>query len=100
MTRQAAHEKLRARVRDEIDEGLAKLERVEKAGRDKITRRAARRREGLDKAPSSAKVEAARRRIDEWEQGEHEKLSRKVQKARDDLDRAEQSVQEKLVRKR
>jgi hypothetical protein len=53
MTRQAAHEKLRARVRDEIDKGLAKLERAEESGRAKITRRAIRRREGLDKAPSS-----------------------------------------------
>jgi hypothetical protein len=99
MTRQAAHEKLRARVRDEIDKGLAKLERGEKAGRTKITRRAMRGREGLDKAPSSPKVESARQRIDEWEHAQHEKLSRKVQKAREDLNRAEQSVQEKLDRK-
>jgi hypothetical protein len=99
MTRQAAHEKLRARVRDEIDKGLAKLERGEKAGRTKITRRAMRGREGLDKAPSSPKVESARQRIDEWEHAQHEKLSRKVQKAREDLNRAQQSVQEKLDRK-
>ena len=100
MTRQAAHEKLRTRVRDEIDKGLAKLEHGEKAGRDKITRRAKRGREGLDKAPSFAKVESARQQIDEWERDQHEKLSRKVQKAREDLNRAEQSVQEKLRRER
>jgi hypothetical protein len=99
MTRQAAHEKLRARVRDEIDKGLAKLERAEESGRAKITRRAIRGREGLDKAPSSPGVESARQRIYEWEQGQHEKLSRKVQKARQELHRAEQSVQEKLDRK-
>jgi hypothetical protein len=92
MTRQAAHERLRARVRDEIEKGLAKLERAEKAGRAKITRRAMRGREGLDKAPFSSGVESARERIDEWEQGQQEKLSRKVQKARDELDRAGQSV--------
>jgi DNA-binding transcriptional regulator YiaG len=99
MTRQAAHEKLRARVRDEIEKGLATLERAEKAGRAKITRRAMRGREGLDRAPFSRGVESARQRINEWEQGQHEKLSRKVQKSRDELDRAGQSVQEKLSRK-
>ena len=99
MTRQAAHEKLRQRVSDEIDKGLAKLERAEKTAHAKITRRAVRGREGLDKAPSSPKVESARQRIDEWEQGQHDKLSRKVQKAREELDRTEQSVQEKLDRK-
>ena len=98
MTRQAAHEKLRARVRDEIDKGLAKLERAEKAGREKITRRATRGRKGLDRAPLSPKVESARQRIDVWEQAEHEKLSRTVQKAREELERAEQSVEEKLDR--
>ena len=99
MTRQAAHEKLRQRVSDEIDKGFAKLERGEKAARAKITRRAMRGREALDKAPFSPKVESARQQIDEWEQGQHDKLGRKVQKARDHLDRAEQSVQEKLDRK-
>jgi hypothetical protein len=99
MTRQAAHEKLRVRVRDEIEKGLAKLERAEKAGRAKITPRASRGREGLDKAPFSRSVESARQRIDEWERGQHEKLTRKVQKARDELNRAGQSVQEKLNRK-
>jgi hypothetical protein len=96
MTRQAAHEKLRVRVRDEIDKGLAKLEHAEKAGRAKITRRASRGREGLDKAPFSPKVESARERIDEWEQRQHDKLSRKVQKARRDVARTEQKVQDKL----
>lgn len=98
MTRQGAHEKLRARVRDEIDKGLVKLERAEKAGRAKITRRAMRGRKGLDKAPFSPRVESARQQIDEWEQGQHEKLSRKVQKAREEVDRAEQSVHDKLDR--
>jgi DNA-binding transcriptional regulator YiaG len=99
MTRQAAHEKLRARVRDEIDKGLAELARAEEDGRAKITRKAMRRREGLDKAAFAPGVEVARQRIDEWEQGQHEKLSRKLQKARKDLDRAEQSVQKELDRK-
>lgn len=99
MTRQAAHEKLRQRVGDEIDKGLAKLERSEKAAHAKITRRAMRGREGLDKAPFSPKVESARRRIDEWEQGQHDKVSRKVQKGREELTRAEQTAQEKLDRK-
>lgn len=49
-------------------------------------------REGLDKAPFSPTVESTRQHIDEWEQGQHEKLSRKVQKAREELHRAEQSV--------
>ena len=48
MTKQAAHEKLRARVRGEIDKGLSKLERAEKAGHAKIAGRAMRRRERLD----------------------------------------------------
>ncbi len=98
MSRQAAHEKLRAQVRGEFDKGLAKLERAETSRRAKITRRAMRGREGLDKAPVSPKVESARQRIDEWEQGKHEKLSRQVQKAREELSRAEKSVQEKLDR--
>jgi hypothetical protein len=100
ITRQAAHEKLRARVRDEIDKGRAKLERAEKAGRAKIARRAMRGRERLDKVPPlSPKVESARQRIDEWEHGQHETLTRQVERAREDLDRAEQSVRERLDRK-
>ena len=99
MTRQAAHEKLRGRVRDEFDKGLAKLERAEKEGRAKITRRATRGREALDRAPFSPNAESARQRIDDWEQSQHEKLNRKMQKARMDIDRAEQSAQAKLDRK-
>jgi hypothetical protein len=100
MSRQAAHEKLRGRVRDEIDKGRATLERAEKAGRSKITRRAMRELERLDKVPPlSPKVESARQRIDEWEHGQHEKLTRQVDRAREELDRTEQSVQEKLDRK-
>ena len=96
MTRQAAHQKLRARVHDEITKGLEQLERAEEAGRDKITRRSERGRDGLDRAPFSPKVESARQRIDEWERGQLEKLSRKIQKARVELNHVEQSVQEKL----
>lgn len=100
MTRQAAHEKLRARVRGEIDKGRATLERAEKSGRAKIARRAMRGRERLDTVPSlSPKVESARQRIDEWEHGQQEKLTRHLQSAREELDRAEKSVQEKLDRK-
>jgi hypothetical protein len=96
-TKQAAHEKLRARVREEMNEGRSKLERAEQAGHAKIERRAMRGREGLDQAPPlSPKVESARQRIDEWEQSQHSKLSRKVEKARESFARAEQSVQEKL----
>jgi hypothetical protein len=100
MTRQAAHEKLRARVQGEIDNGRATLERAEKSGRAKIARRAMRGRERLDTVPSlSPKVESARQRIDEWEHGQQEKLTRHLQSAREELDRAEQSVREKLDRK-
>jgi hypothetical protein len=100
MTRQAAHEKLRARVRGEIDKGRATLERAEKAGRAKIARRATRGRESLDKVPPlSPKVESARQRIDEWEQGQQEKLTRQLESAREELDRAEHLVKEKLDRK-
>ena len=51
MTRQAAHEKLRTRVSDEIDKGLVKLEHGEKAGRDKITRRREARARGPGQGP-------------------------------------------------
>ena len=101
MTKQAAHEKLRARVRDEIDKGLSKLEQAEKSGHAKISRRAARGREQLDQVPpSSPKLEAARERIDEWEKRKHDKLDRDVEKAREDVARTERTVQEKLDRKR
>jgi hypothetical protein len=100
MTRQAAHEKLRARVRDEIAKGLSELEEAEGAGRAKITRRANRGREGLDRAAAfSPKVDLARGRIDEWEQNQHDKLRRKIEKARETVAQTERSVQEKLDRK-
>ena len=98
MSRQAAHEKLRAQVRGEMEKGRVKIERAEQAGRAKITRRAARGREGLDKATPSSKIDIARRRIDDWENEQNEKLTRKMQKARNDLERAERSVEEKLGR--
>lgn len=99
MTKQAAHEKLRARVHEQIDKGLSKLDRADKEGRDKIARRAMRKREKLDHAPPlSPDVESALQRIDEWEERQHDKLSRSVEKAREELARTEQSVQEKLDR--
>jgi hypothetical protein len=101
MTRQAAHEKLRARVRGEIDRGRAKIDRAEKAGHAKISKRATRGREKLDQAaPFSPKVEIARQRIDEWEQGKHDKLTRDLENAREELARAEQAFQEKLDSKK
>ena len=100
ITKQAAHEKLRARVRGEIDKGRAKLERAEKAGHEKIARRASRGREQLEKVPPmSPQLETARQRIDEWEQRKHDKLNRDVEKGREELDRAERSVDEKFDRK-
>ena len=100
MSKQAAHERLRARVRGEIDKGLSKLEQAEKEGHAKIARRAARGREKLDRVPPmSPEVDSARQRIDDWEQHKHDKLSRDVEKAREELARTEQSVQKKLDRK-
>jgi hypothetical protein len=100
MTKQAAHEKLRARVQNEIAKGFAKVEEAEKTGRAKITRRANRGREGLDRAaPFSPKVDSARERIDEWEQSRHDKLSRKIDKARKTVAQTEDSVLSKLDRK-
>lgn len=100
MTKQAAHEKLRARVHDEITKVVSELDTAEKAGRAKIRRRANRGREGLDRAaPFSPKIDSARERIDEWEQNQNEKLTRKIEKARKTVAQAEQSVQEKLDRK-
>jgi hypothetical protein len=95
MSKQAAHEKLRARVRGEIDKGLSKLERAERTAQAKIERRGIRKRERLDQVPSP-KTELARQRVDEWEQRQHTKLNRGVEKGREELARAEQSVQEKL----
>jgi hypothetical protein len=100
MTRQAAHEKLRTRVRDEIDKGRAQVERAEEAGRNKIERRAARARERLDAAaPFSPKIDTARQRVDEWEREQHAKLDRKLTKARETLTHAERSAQDKVDRK-
>lgn len=98
MTKQAAHEKLRARVRGEIDKGRSKLERAEGAAQAKIERRGMRKRERLDQLPSPETKEA-RQRIDEWEQRQRTKLDRGVERAREELARAEQSVEEMLDRK-
>ena len=98
MTKQAAHEKLRARVREEIDKGRSKLERAEGAAQAKIERRGMRKRQRLDQVPSP-ETKSARQRIDEWEQRQRTKLSRGVEKAREELARAEQSVEEQLDRK-
>ncbi len=100
VTKQAAHEKLRARLRGKIDKELSKLDRAEEAGHAEITRRAQRGREKLDQHPQpTPKVESARRRLDERERRQHEKLSRDLQKAREKLARAEQTVQDKLDKK-
>jgi hypothetical protein len=100
ISKQAAHEKLRARVRGEMDKARSKLERAERGGHDKIARRAGRGRDKLDQAaPFSPKVDAAKQRIDEWEQRKHDKLTRDVKKAREELVRAERAVQEKFDRK-
>jgi hypothetical protein len=98
VSRQAAHEKLRAHVRDQMEKGRSKMERAEQAGRAKIRRRATRGREGLDKAAPSPSLDLARQRIDDWEKDEQDKLTRKMEKARVDLKRAERSVETKLNR--
>lgn len=99
VSKQAAHEKLHARVRDEIDKAHSMLERAAKAGHAKIARRAARGREGLDRASGlHPKVDSARQRLDEWEQRQHDKLNRNVEKGRKKITRTEQSVQDKLDR--
>lgn len=100
MTRQAAHEKLRERVHDELAKGLSKLEDAEERGHAKIARRAKRGREGLDRAGVvSPKVASARQRIDQWEDQQHAKLDRNVREGREEIARAEQSVGERLDRK-
>jgi hypothetical protein len=76
VTKQAAHEKLRARVRDKLDEQLTKLEQAEQAGHAKIARRAQR---GRDR-----------------EQRKHDKLDRGVQKAREEIARAAETVDKNL----
>jgi hypothetical protein len=97
VTKQAAHEKLRARIHRTIDKELSKLDRAEQAGHAKIARRAKRGREKLESAsPADAKVESARQRLDEWEGQQHERLSRDMQKAREKLAGAKQAVQDKL----
>jgi hypothetical protein len=97
VTKQAAHEKLRARIQGKIDKRLSKLEQAEQAGHAKIARRAKRGRDKLDQQPKpTPKLEAARQRLSEWERQQHERLSRDMQKAREELARAEQTVQDKL----
>jgi hypothetical protein len=100
VTKQAAHERLHARVQAKFDKKLSKLERAERAGHAKIARRAKRGRDKLDQGPrATAKVEASRQRLSEWERRQHDKLDRDVQKAREDLARAEEAVQNKLGKK-
>ncbi|MGH2921798.1 MAG: hypothetical protein ACRDKU_07030 [Gaiellaceae bacterium] len=100
VSKQAAHEKLRARIHGKIDKELSKLDRAEKAGHTKIARRAQRGREKLDQRPQpTPKAESARQRLDEWERRQHEKLSGDLQRARKELARAEQTVQDKLGKK-
>lgn len=97
VSKQAAHEKLRARIQGKIDESRSKVEQAEQAAHAKIARRAARGRETLDQVPlRSPKLNAARERLDEWEQRRHDKLSGDMKKARDELARAEQTVRDKL----
>ena len=100
MTKQAAHEKLRARVGEEIAKAVEKLDKAEQAGRAKIKRRADRGREGLDRAaPFSPNIDAAQERVDEWERNQNEKLARKIDKARKTVAEAERSMHDKLDRK-
>lgn len=97
VTRQAAHEKLRARIEDKLDEKHAKLDQAEQAAHAKIKRRAQRGRDTLDRVPlSSPKVQAARERLSEWERREHASIGRGVEKAREKLGRARQSVEDRL----
>jgi hypothetical protein len=97
VSKQAAHEKLRARIHGKIDKELSKLTRVEEEGHAKIARRAQRGREKLDlHSPPTPKGESARRRLDEWERRQHEKLSRDLQNARKELARAERTIEDKL----
>jgi transcription elongation factor GreA len=100
MTKQAAHEKLRARVHDELAKGLSQLEKAEERGHAKIARRAKRGRDGLARvAAMSPNVDSARQRIDEWEEEQHAKLDCNLRKARDEIARAGESVAKKLDRK-
>jgi hypothetical protein len=100
VTKQAAHEKLRARIQGKIDKKHSRLEQAEQAGHAKIARRAKRGRDKLDQHPQpAAKMEAARQRLSDWEGRQHEKLSRDVHKAREELARAGEAVQDKLDKK-
>jgi hypothetical protein len=97
VSKQAAHEKLRASVHGKIERKLSKLERVEQAAHGKIARRATHGREKLDQHPQATpKVESARQRLGDWERREHAKLSRDLQKAREHLSRVEQIVEDRL----
>jgi hypothetical protein len=97
VTKQAAHEKLRARVHDTLDKHLTKLDEAAQTGHAKIARRAQRGRDQLDRVPvPSPGVDAARQRLADWERRKHEKLERDVQKAREEIARTEQTVNEKL----
>ncbi|MEA2516576.1 MAG: hypothetical protein QOG16_414 [Actinomycetota bacterium] len=98
MSKQAAHEKLRARVHGEIEKGLSKLDRADKSAHEKITRKAMRKRERLGQVPSSPEVDLARQQIDEWEQRQYDKLARGIGTARGGLERAERTVNDKLDR--
>ena len=50
VTKQAAHEKLRARIQGKLDKQRSKLDQAEQAGHAKIAARAKRRRDKLDRA--------------------------------------------------
>jgi hypothetical protein len=100
VSKQAAHEKLRARIQDKLDKQRTKVEQAEQAGHAKIARRARRGREKLDQVPfPSPQVDAARQQVTEWERRKHEKLGRDVQKAHEELARAEQTVRDNLDKK-
>ena len=72
VTKQAAHEKLRA-VQGKLDKQRSKLDQAEQAGHAKIAARTKRRRDRLDQH-AHPKREAARQRLSETEQRQHEKL--------------------------
>jgi hypothetical protein len=100
VTKQAAHEKLRARIQGKLDKQLSKLEQAEQAGHAKIAARAKRRRDKLDQHPHpTPKMEAARERLSKAEQRQHEKLGQDMQKAREEFAQAEQTVRDKLAKK-
>jgi hypothetical protein len=100
VTKQAAHEKLRARIQGKLDKQLSKLGQAEQAGHAKIAARAKRRLDKLDQHPHpTQKMEAARQRLSEAEQRQHEKLSQDMTKAREELAQAEQTVRDKLAKK-